>query len=120
MGLYWNERARIESSELPPAVHPWCLALERAVLENRPELYRDLKTTGQLESYLRVRVLEALDEQQAAIEEEGLSPDAAAELALDNLLPKEDAPVTEDWEIEGGVADAADALEAYLEGLEHA
>jgi hypothetical protein len=111
--MYWQELAA-KTKDLPPLEHPWAQIIENTLLVDQPDLHTELFQLGELESYLRVKVADAIAEFDRLVAA-GTPPATANELAIQNVLPASEEEPAEDWEIEGGMDDQVDALSDFLE-----
>jgi hypothetical protein len=80
-----------------------------------PEKVKELKAAGQWEDYLVANVTRAL-EMENRIEDQGVDPQMAREIAMQELMPRppdeEDQP--EEWEVEVAQEDVHEAVYQFL------
>lgn len=108
---YWTKQA---ANLKDVSDHPWYGIYEDALEQAAPEKYAELQAAGELEGYIAVKVAAAIADFEDSLEE-GIDEPTAREMALADLMPTdEDLEETEDYEIEGGIADAAAGLTEYL------
>ena len=104
MTSYWKQTA----AKLTETPNPDWLELLRANLEDcHPEMLAELKSAGDLEAYLKVRVVSAQTDAEEMVKSGAADQQAANELAMQDLLRQapEDEDETTEWEVEGATAD---------------
>ena len=110
----WKELAQAARTEgYVPG--PWQALLRSHLMRLFPELVTELRSKGDLESYLQVKTWSALDYQETMIEQ-GTPPDLARSEALEQLLPRpsDELDRPSDWERESAEADSMEAAQRFL------
>ncbi len=108
-GGFWLKQAQGLSID---AHDPWAILVRDTLKAAKPTLHEELQQKGELDAYSIVTAHEMYVTYNR-LRSTGATEIEAREITFDDLLPRE--PVeTEEYELEGGMADQIAALEAWL------
>lgn len=106
---YWAKRA--EGID-PRTNHPLSTLLRKTTEQVKPDLVATLQAAGEYDAYIAVKVNDCFRDIRSMVKA-GMSQSEAKQLAVSDMLPAEPEDF-EDWEVEGGMEDQADALDDWL------
>jgi predicted ABC-type ATPase len=106
---YWQKLAL----KLGDTDHPWEQMYADTIAITDPKLKDNLTSKGDFDAFVKVKVSEALDSYQRYLDND-MEPQAAKELALDELMPRDDDDDVSEEDVDEGMEDNMNDLMQYL------